>query len=167
MSYYNIIPDALEYYDKCKEETESLLSKKSYDVDWHINENNLENDSIRFVDKDGHIINEFYYELIGYYYDDYDTWIWGWAYPSNPKKTTHLIRKVLTYGLNMEITDNNPEMILLKTALINSRIKLNDSFLQCEILNAIVLYLSKTKYIFQYLQYPLYRSFYILFPIEQ
>ena len=166
MSYYNLIQDALDYFDKCRERTYKTLKEIS-SINWTVDDNNFKNNTIQFLDNNKNIVHEFYYEFIGSYYKNYDTWIWGWAYPTNPKKTISLIKQVLNYGINIEFPKEeiNEDILLLKNALINSRIKLNNNEMQYEILIAIVLYLTKTLYIFQNVSAPfLQQSFYILMP---
>ena len=76
-------------------------------------------------------------------------WIWSWSQLFN-KNSIYICKKLLKYGQDMDILDDKSNQI--KELLINSHLKIcddkNDINKTLEIFLAIILYLSKGKYIY-------------------
>ena len=138
MENKELVVNALKYHDKNNE----IYAKTFKNIKFFsnkISEHDLEHSVITFYDKNKIKLFESRYEIIGMYNPIADTWIWGWAIPTLRKNQTGLIKKVLNYGMDLDI-DN----ISLKSELITSRFKIiNETQLDIHI--AIASYISKNK----------------------
>lgn len=72
--------------------------------------------------------------------------IWSWSDPLSIKNHIIYSRKLLLYGLDLSITDNNnnPLLLFIKTILINGKVIINYLFL----FRVIIFYLTKAEFIF-------------------
>lgn len=162
----NIVATALEYFDRNTYKYKKFLSNIKF---YKIKHNNTDIDRsvIIFYNKHEKILAECKYEEIGNYYPKNNVWVWSWGIPSLPKNKSFLSRKILTYGLDINInTSNNDNKnknnkkndinnyniidttnIFLKAELITPRLRLNN-IIQLEIHLAITSYLTKLPFIF-------------------
>ena len=143
-----LIPRSLEYYDKNVEDYEPFFNNV-YDSKTIQNDKDMERNKILFYNKKNDVILESEYEIIGLFYKKYNLWSWGWAIPSLKKNETYIIKKLLNYALDIDISrTNNKSFGFIKTELINSRSKITDE-LQLHIHLALASYLSKNKIIYK------------------
>lgn len=138
-----LVKHSLEYYDKNCEKYERILSKIEY-YELLENESDLERNIIIFYDKDKKEIFRSRYETLGLYDDTSKTWIWAWSIPYFKKNSVYMSRKILNYGLDIEISDENK---FLKTELVTSRFRISNH-IQLDIHVSIASYLSKIPMIY-------------------
>jgi hypothetical protein len=91
----------------------------------------------------------FNYELLGYFDNQTNIWIWGWVLPNIDYDKTNICRNLLNYGLKLEPNTNSDEHYILKSFLLNSRILLEEH-IQLEINLAIISYILKDNILFIY-----------------
>ena len=146
----NLIPLALEYFDKNNHDLKNFVDKiDSNKTETIKNKKDLEKNKILFFDKNSKKLLESEYEVIGIFYKKYNTWIWSWAIPSLSKNQILTSRKLLSYALDIDLNqDNNKQFEYIKSELVTSRSKIN-SKLQLDIYLALVSYLSKKKFIYK------------------
>ena len=151
MEYRDLIINALDYYDRCVENSMNLkLIGGSSNIEFQITDDETKHNKIICTDEHGNK-TEFFYEFIGKYLLEHNTWVWGWSMPEIEKKSSNLSKRVLNYGIDMVITKESKldvDMALVKIALINSRVI--TSIKEVEILCGIFLYFTKLPYIYIY-----------------
>jgi len=133
------------------------LIRKS--LDYYDNKNNeykkfIKTDKIKMDKAKSKIMLEdkvFSYEALGVFDNQTNVWAWSWMIPSIDNIKKNLSRKLLNYGLDIEIQNNETtlEDMYLKTQFTNSRFLLNE-FLQLEIHLALSSYLLKENIKFIY-----------------
>lgn len=89
------------------------------------------------------------YELLGYYDNQASVWIWGWVLSDFNYKDTPHCKYLLDYGLKLEPKSATLEQSMIKSILVNSRIKIEEQS-QLEINLAIYSYLIKDRIKFIY-----------------
>jgi hypothetical protein len=143
-----LIPTSLEYLDTNNEKYSDFYKsvKESKTVK---NDLDMQRNKIIFSDDKGKTILESEYEVIGLYYNKYNLWCWAWAIPILKKNETYIIKKLLNYALEIDLSlKENQQFKFIKTQLINSRSKITDE-LQLDIHLALASYLSKKKVIYK------------------
>jgi len=112
-------------------------------------ENNDDIIKFNFDDK----IEKFDCELLGYFDNQNNIWIYSWVLNRNLSHTK-ISRELLEYGLKLEQDSNTDEHFLIKSLLVNSRIQINES-LQLDINLAIYTSLlrDKIKFIYPHINY--------------
>jgi hypothetical protein len=149
----NIVPISLEYYDKNRETSKKYIKRAKYYKLVGGKYSDTEKTKIFFYDEEKNIINKYSIERLGKYINRYNTWIWSWAEPYINKRDIARSRKILNYGLDLNINHEDPGVknraLFLKTELITSRFKITN-LAQIEIYIAIASYLSKTPFIFSH-----------------
>jgi hypothetical protein len=120
--------------------------KKSLD---HFDNQNLKN--IKLINnenllKDKIVFND---QILGCYYYDTNTYMWGWLLPFLNLSETKISRELLNYGLSLDPISNNVNHFFLKSLLVNSRIYVNNDF-ELDLLLSISSYLLKNKIDFIY-----------------
>jgi hypothetical protein len=144
----SMIPIALEYYDKNKKMFNNFF-KKIHKTETIKNSKDMEKNKLLFYDKDSKLLLESSYEIIGLFYNKYNTWIWSWAIPNLSKNKILISRKLLNYALDIDITqDENKQFKYIKSELITSRTQIT-SKLQLDIYLSLVSYLSKKRIIYK------------------
>ena len=145
-----IIKNAYLYYDKMFE-----YNIKHYDIDKiftvkEINKmNDLNNSKLSLKDINNKNLFEADYQVISFIFDhptksNNYIWIWSWSYADIVKNKTFLCRKILKYGLDINIDNKVIEIdIFLKSLLVTSRLQVNEH--ELELLKAISLYITKQK----------------------
>ena len=109
----------------------------------------MERNKIEFFDKNNKVLLQSRYEVIGFYYKKYNLWCWGWAAPPLKKNETVIIRKLLNYALEIDLSlKENEQFKFIKTQLINSRSRITDE-LQLDIHIALASYLAKKKMVYK------------------
>jgi len=141
MNIYTLIKTALEYYDKIYNDNKQKFASSK--ISFSTNDSKTDADQIIVYDHNKKVIGHFNHEIIGMYISEYSMWIWSWAIPYLPAKTTKVARKILDYG----ITNDLP--IQIKVALTNSRIIMPDTS-SLDIQIALAIYLSKQTGVYNY-----------------
>lgn len=135
-----IIPKILEDYDKNNE-----IHSKEFDNVVHSNmiKPATQEPILILYDKDMNEIKRYKYSIIGLFLRSQNIWTWGWAVPYWSINIASHSRKLLNYGLDIEVTaQKNQVSSFLKTQLITSRFILNDP-LQLDIYIALAAALTK------------------------
>ncbi len=146
----NLVPDALEFYDKNQEKYSSLFDKVGY-IRLERLKNDLEHNKIHFYDENKKELFVSRYEIIGVYNNRSRTWSWSWSIPDLDKNTTNIARKIINYGMELNYEQN----YFLKTELILSRFRITDQ-VQLDMHKAIASYLSKKPLVYEYVTYITY-----------
>ena len=138
----DIIKKSLYHYD-----CQNIKYKKL------INNNNIYFDetkkTITFNDENNEIIITYNYELLSYFDNQHNIWIWAWVLPDFNYIDTSECRYLLDYGLKIESTNSNIEQTMIKGILVNSRIKIEE-YIQLEINLSMYSYLVKDRIKFIY-----------------
>ncbi len=94
------------------------------------------------------------YEILGYFDNQAQIWIWGWLLSDLESQYTKLSRELLEYGLKLEPKSNSYDHFMIKALLVNSRIQIEES-VQLDINLAIYssLLRDKIKFIFPRIRY--------------
>ena len=92
---------------------------------------------------------EFDYELMGYYDNTSNTWIWAWVLPEFNETRLELSKAILNYGINLEPGINSIEHSIMKSMLVNSRIRFDDN-IELDNFLALMSYIVKQKILFIY-----------------
>lgn len=128
-----------------------IISLSHYDEQkstWYkfINNNNptFTFDTLIFND-----VDQFDYEIMGYYDNNYNIWIWAWVLPEFNETRLELAKTILNYGLNLEPDINSIEHSILKSMIVNSRIRFEDN-IELENFLALISYIVKNKILFIY-----------------
>ena len=134
-----LVKNALNYYDKNREETNPIFNKFKKYIFKAKNTNDLERNIIEFYDDDNKVY-KYYYEIIGLYNQENEFWVWAWSLSDFSKNLTYTSRRLLNYGL--DIDNNGIDEKYLKAELLTSRFRINTS-IQLDIHIAIASYLTK------------------------
>jgi hypothetical protein len=149
MNSFDIVKDALSYYDKNNEKYADIKKKISYIREVE-NPNNVTESWLGFYDSNRNELFRSKVEIIGRYYGRYNVWIWGWALPVDYHYVS-TIRQVLLYGTSIRSSGvpgiDQMTLSSFKNELVNSRMKINNK-IQLEIHCAIASYLTKIPFIF-------------------
>jgi hypothetical protein len=137
----DLVNNSLEYYDKYMEEYQYVLNKIYY-CKFIDSDKDLEYNKIIFYNKDKEELFTTRYENIGIYQDINKLWSWAWSISTLKKNTTNIIRKILTYG-----TELDSDSLFIKNELITSKFKITHET-QIDIILAISAYLSKKTFIY-------------------
>ncbi|VBB17991.1 hypothetical protein YASMINEVIRUS_454 [Yasminevirus sp. GU-2018] len=140
-----IVNDALKYYDSNNEKYRSIKKRLRYVKFADVDKKDIEGLKLVFFDED---MNELFVsrvEILGKYYNNINTWLWGWSLPGINKSLTSIIRKVFLYGTDIDL-NNNPANIMLKNELVTSRFRI-DNEIQLDIHCAIASYLAKKPFV--------------------
>jgi hypothetical protein len=144
MSNYNeLVEQSLDYFDTNYEKYSTFIDKIKY-IKYDI-EPQKEYRVLNMYDNDKKLLLSSRYELLGMYYPIDSFWTWAWAIPKMKKNITHISRKLLNYGTELD----QEESIFLKSELVTSRFKVTN-MLQIDIYCAIGSYLSKQPIVFKY-----------------
>jgi hypothetical protein len=136
-NFSQVVKDALEYYDdNTIKHYDKIKAFKYYQLV-------LDEGKIIFYDDLQQKIDDFYYDVIGKFIPKQNVWIWGWSDGNLDKQNTMTSRKVLNYALDLSRKE-----ILLKTALITSRIQVTSQY-QVDIHVALASFLSKRDFIYK------------------
>lgn len=147
-SQINLIKNALEYYDKSNSQYSKIL-KKIHRHSFDDVVGDIDNSKIILYDKNGNKLLSAEYQIIGYYYNLFKLWIWSWAIPHFPKNSTKLSRKILSYGIDYDIANDDINMCMFRAKLITSRFIIKNNY-QLDVHLAISGYLSKQPIYYKY-----------------
>lgn len=146
----DIIAKSLEYYDKNNEKYSKIIKNIKY---CKKDETSVPGTiKFNFYDKNKNLLFSSRIELIGVYHRLINTWIWGWSNFDFKKEYINTIRKIFTYGSNIDYTINDETAYtskMLKKNLITSRFKIID-YIQVETQCAISSYLTKLPFILEW-----------------
>jgi hypothetical protein len=138
-----IIIKSLEEYDKHTPAIDYLLDNaEKRSPDFIVNNSDMKRDKVIFYDDDRNEILRSEFESLGFYYNKYSLWLWGWANPGLLNNNTYLCKKILQYGLDLRLS-----RIDLKYQLITSRMFIRDRN-QLDVHLAVSAYLIKKPYIY-------------------
>jgi hypothetical protein len=141
-SLNEFIKKALIHYDNQNKKYLSILNLNNENVIF-----NSENTEITFIYDDKKDIFDF--DMLGYFDNQNQIWIWGWLLTNLNANQTVLSRELLNYGLKLEPSSSSIEHFYIKALLVNSRIKIEED-IQLETNLAICSYLIKNKILFIY-----------------
>ena len=136
----DIVKKALEYFDSKMMMYQDLIQNQNIKL------NDIDN-TIMFIKNEKEEI--YNYELLGYYDNNNNIWIWGWVLFGFNYKETPQCKYLLDYGLKLEPNNSTQEQVMIKGILVNSRIKIDEK-VQLEINLAIYSYLIKDRVKFIY-----------------
>ena len=137
-SLTQFIKKILEYYDEQNNEYKNLIFNK---------DNSINKDEITFNLDNKKIIKDL--ELLGYFDNQTNIWIWGWVIGNTTMEQTNICRNLLDYGLKLEPGTNTIEHFMIKSILVNSRIQFDEA-VQLEVTLALCSYLVNKKILFIY-----------------
>jgi hypothetical protein len=134
------IKKALSHYDNQIWNYKDLINNQNISFDEI-------NSTITFlIDENNKIFD---YELLGYYDNQNGIWIWGWVLSDFNYKDTPECKYLLDYGLKLEPKSATIEQTMIKSILVNSRIKIEE-IVQLEVNLSIYSYLIKNRIKFIY-----------------
>uniref|UniRef100_A0A6C0EDQ8 Uncharacterized protein n=1 Tax=viral metagenome TaxID=1070528 RepID=A0A6C0EDQ8_9ZZZZ len=144
-----IIKSSLSYYDNQNIKYFEYINTQDVNINIQKeNPYNLDNDLIIFF-KNSENEKSFNFELLGYFDNQLNIWIWGWLLPNVDYDKTKICRDLLDYGLKLQPSTNSSEHAIIKSLLLNSRQKF-DEYVQLEINLSIISYLIKDNILFIY-----------------
>lgn len=139
-----LVTDALTWYDGNNEKYRNSFKNVRY-TKFLRSENDMEhNVIIMYNDKKEELFRS-KYEIIGLFNSNSHTWVWAWSIPNFRKNNTHIVRKILNYGAELD-----PETRFLKMELITSRFRIADP-IQLDMHVSIASYLSKKPLIYKHI----------------
>jgi hypothetical protein len=141
-SLNQFIKKALQHYDN-----QNLSNKDFFDLPDSNIKFSLESNTITFI-----IDNKektFDFEMLGYFDNQSNIWIWAWLLTNLNSEQTKLSRELLNYGLKLEPTSNSIEHFFIKSLLVNSRLSVEED-VQLDTNLAICSYIIKNKISFIY-----------------
>jgi hypothetical protein len=147
MTENNVIEIALTYYDESNNKYDSIFKNVKYYKTLGINKD-LKKDKINFYNKNNKLIISADYEVCSCYYKNKELWVWAWAMIALNKNKITTSKKILDYGLDIDLKDTLPLYTIIKSNLITSRFKINNHT-ELDIYLALSLYLSKKKFIYK------------------
>lgn len=146
--------NAFNYLDKKTVEHENIFN--DYDrYSFKISKNDMGKNKMFFYKNNKKIIIADF-DYMGYFNKKTRLWAWSWGRFDFPKPLTYVSRKLLNYGLDINVEkvtlkSNHEFQIDLKQALkillVNSRLIINTE-IGYEILKALIIYITKSKYLF-------------------
>ncbi len=130
-----------EYYDSRMKKYKCIIDNEN-----QMNLSNADNNSItlfNLVKKDTQavILQGSIFDL-GRYDHIYKLWIWAWSLPHN--HSTLISKKLLAYAQTIDIDDN--DMFAIKAELLNSKLYIDDPYIEIEKYIALSMYLTKSDY---------------------
>ena len=141
-SLNQFIKRAIQHYDNQNLANIKILYVPDSNVKFSLNDNTI---SFILDDKE----KTFDFELLGYFDNQANIWIWAWLLSNLNSEQTKLSRELLNYGLKLEPTSNSIEHFFIKSLLVNSRISIEED-IQLETNLAIFSYIIKNKINFIY-----------------
>jgi hypothetical protein len=143
----NLVDLSLKYKDKNFEKYYNFF-KSVKKVTFKKSDPSIQ-DIIELYDENGQLLLSSKYEYIGMYEKTTKSWIWGWAISSMEPKAINIIKKILLYGLNINLKDSDSILNFIKNELITSRFKIH-SDLQKDIHIGIAQYIGKKNLIYEF-----------------
>ena len=133
-----LIKSSLKYYDDQNIQYIEFINTNNVNFDQNLNSGLITINN-----------REFDYEVLGYFDNQNNIWIWAWVLPELSYDRTILSKELLSYGLKLEPSSNSLEHYIIKSLLLNSRILLEE-YIQLETYLAIISYIIKDKILFIY-----------------
>jgi len=150
----NIVVNALAYYDKNTEKFEPMFKDAVYVLfPKDDSKGDIARRKILFMDKNKQELFKSNYEIIGIYENTTKTWTWAWSIPKLKKNVTYISRKILDYGLNIDIDESNVTNAFLKAELITGRFRISNQ-IQLDLHMGIASYLSHNPIVYKFVFYP-------------
>jgi|LauGreDrversion4_2_1035121.scaffolds.fasta_scaffold246768_3 hypothetical protein len=141
-SLNQFIKKALQHYDNQNLSNKDFLNVPDSNIKF-----SLESNTITFIVDDKE--KTFDFEMLGYFDNQSNIWIWAWLLTNLNSEQTKLSRELLNYGLKLEPTSNSIEHFFIKSLLVNSRLSVEED-VQLDTNLAICSYIIKNKIIFIY-----------------
>jgi hypothetical protein len=141
-SLNQFIKRAIQHYDNQNLANIKILYVPDSNVKFSLNAN-----TITFILEDKE--KTFDFELLGYFDNQANIWIWAWLLTNLNSEQTSMSRELLNYGLKLEPSSNSIEHFFIKSLLVNSRISIEED-IQLETNLAIFSYIIKNKIKFIY-----------------
>ncbi len=141
-SLNQFIKKAIQHFDNQNLANLKILHVPDSNVKFSLNDN-----TITFILDDKE--KTFDFELLGYFDNQANIWIWAWLLSNLNSEQTKLSRELLNYGLKLEPSSNSIEHFFIKSLLVNSRISIEED-IQLETNLAIFSYIIKNKINFIY-----------------
>jgi hypothetical protein len=141
MSVLGIEKSILNYYDKNNEKYTKFMENVRY-IRIKFSDENLTYNIIQFYDYDDKLLFESRYEVLGVYNNIESLWWWSWSNPGYLKYVNITARKILNYGLDLDI-----DYISLKAQLITSRFKIVNK-IQLDLYASLASYITKIQFIY-------------------
>jgi hypothetical protein len=124
IEFTEFVKKNLYNYDESNIKYDSYISSK--DIEY-----------IETTDESSLIYNKkdkYYKSVLGIFDNETKIWVWGWAIPKLKTFQNEIIRKLLIYGLDIDLMEKNDAIFYyVKTNLINSRFKVKNN-IQLDIL---------------------------------
>lgn len=140
-SLNQFIKKAIDYYDNQRNEYIDEISTQDVTFNFDTTEIkfNFEDNKTKIYD----------YEIIGYFDNQANIWIWSWVINNVNAAESKLARELLQYGLKLEPGTNSLDHFIIKGLLLNSRTTIMEQN-QLDINLAIYSYLVRDKIKFIY-----------------
>jgi len=139
------IKKAIEHYDNIKLTYEKFINNQNVKID------ELSSEITFITDDENKIFN---YEILGYFDNQTNIWIWGWLLSDLKSEHTKICRELLEYGLKLEPSSNSYEHFMIKGLLVNSRIQIEEDVqLDVNIAVYVSLIRNKIKFIYRRKRY--------------
>src|SRR6516225_2648469 len=98
----DLVINALKYYDTNNEKYSKIINKtKYYSVIW--SQSGTEHNKIVFYNSEKKEFFRSRFEVLGFYYSQFKLWVWGWSIASLPKNQIVLSKKMLNYGIDLDV----------------------------------------------------------------
>jgi hypothetical protein len=136
-SLNQFIKKALEYYDSMREKYNDYMKES---VKYNNDTNEIEFGTMK---------KNFTFETLGYFDNTEGVWVWSWIMNDIGLKDINMARGLLNYGLELEPGTVSDEQHMIKSLLVNSRIKIEE-LEQLDVNLAIYCYLLKNRFTFLY-----------------
>lgn len=141
-SLNQFIKRALQHYDNQNLENIEILYVPDSDVRFSLDDNTI---TFKLGEKD----KIFDFEMLGYFDNQTNIWVWAWLLTNLNSEQTKMSRELLNYGLKLEPSSNSIEHFFIKSLLVNSRIIIEED-IQLETNLGIFSYIIKNKIKFIY-----------------
>ena len=145
LSLSQLIMTSFKYYDISCNKYNKYINIQNIKFKQHPDTRIISTDKLIIFDD----TYEYDYEVLGYYDNNTNIWIWGWVLPNMSAEKTIICKELLEYGIKLEPSSNSEEHYIIKSLLVNSRLKL-DEYIQLETYLAIIFYIIKNKILFIY-----------------
>lgn len=150
----NILAKAMEHYDDQRKKYQKLTKKINF-IRLILKTSDIERSEIAFYDKDQKEMFKSKFEFVGSYFKNEKMWIWAWGIYYYSKNESYLSRKILNYGLDIQVAQQKTlnknlikdyQDVFLKFELVTPRFVINN-IVQLDIHIALCSYISRVPFI--------------------
>jgi len=161
----DIIQNSHNYYDKCNEKYKKLLNKIKYFQIIKVKESVTKMFKLHFYDENKNEIFNSAVESFSRLYKN--QFSWGWANYNAKPNLIKLMKTLLNYGLDIELTDGLKEDFrVVKQLLLKSELIAEDSFM-IDTYCAVGMYLIKKELLIKSNNYARIKDFNVLVEINK